>query len=322
MKYDISFLVELVAAAVARQAPAKVGLTVVMHECHRTLPLLEAAGTTGYINLPPTHHRDFRPVVGGLPSGKERVCATAHPIEAANLAARADSLVVCVPSEPEAIDAMPAFETAGRLCIFYGEPRAGGWSQITPRLRGGDFTPFEIQGARLLISREAVDLIGGRQMLLAAGIGELAAYLAQELPQVMAVEPQSQGLRIRLRPDPLQVMVAGTETLAHNVVMENRALFNSRGIGGLALPLEGRGSLQILVRNVRDRIDTLTIAAGGRAVPLTRIDYTEYGAVLSLPPTPIEAGRDALMFLSLPRSAVPGDGFCDIGAITQTLELA
>jgi hypothetical protein len=55
---------------------------------------------------------------------------------------------------------------------------------------------------------------------------------------------------------------------------------------------------------------------------MNRIDYTEYGAVLSLPPTEIESSRDALMFLSLPKTAVPQDGFCDIGAITQTLEFA
>jgi hypothetical protein len=139
---------------------------------------------------------------------------------------------------------------------------------------------------------------------------------------VLSVEMQAAGIRLRLRPDPLQLMVAGTESLAHNLMMESRALFDSRGIGGLSLPLEGRGSLQLLVRNVRDRIDSLTVAVGARAIPLTRIDYTEYGAVLSLPPTPVEAGRDAFMFLSLPRSAVPGDGFCDVGAITQTLELA
>jgi hypothetical protein len=322
MKYDISILVELVAAALARTPAAKAELTVVVHEAHRTLPLLEAAGTTAYVNLRAGHHHDFRPVVGGQPSTKERIYASRDPEEAARLVARARTLVVCVPDNPQAIAALPAFETAGRFCILYGEPRAAGWSQITPRLRGGDFTPFEIHGARLLISRDAVELIGGRQMLLAGGIGELATHLAQQIPQVLSVEMQAAGIRLRLRPDPLQLMVAGTESLAHNLMMESRALFDSRGIGGLSLPLEGRGSLQLLVRNVRDRIDSLTVAVGARAIPLTRIDYTEYGAVLSLPPTPVEAGRDAFMFLSLPRSAVPGDGFCDVGAITQTLELA
>ena len=322
MKYDISILVELVAAALARHPSAASGLAVVVHEAHRTLPILEAAGTTAYVSLRASKHHDFRPVVGGMPSTKERVVATEAPDEAAALVARARTLVVCVPDDPAAIAALPAFDTAGRFCILYGEPRAAGWAQITPRLRGGDFTPFEIQGARLLISRDAVDAIGGRQMLLASGLGDMVAQLATQIPQVLTCEPHGNGLRIRLRPDPLQLMVAGTETLAHNVVLESRALFDSRGIGGLSLPFEGRGSLQLLVRNVRDRIDALTIAVGGRAVPLTRIDYTEYGAVLSLPPTPVAAGRDALMFLSLPRSAVPGDGFCDVGAVTQTLELA
>lgn len=322
MKYDIAILVELVAAALARQPSARVDLTVVVHESHRTLPVLEAAGTTAYVNLRATQHQDFRPVAGGMPSAKERVVAPRRPDDAAALVARARTLVVCVPDDDESVAALPPFETAGRFCILYGEPRAAGWARITPRLRGGDFTPFEIQGSRLLISRDAVEAIGGRQMLLATGIGELAAQLASQIPQVLSAEPQAAGLRLRVRPEPVQLMVAGTETLAHNVMMESRALFNSRGIGGLSLPFEGRGSLQLLVRNVRDRIDTLTIAVNGRAVPLTRIDYTEYGAVLSLPPTPVAAGRDALMFLSLPRSAVPGDGFCDVGAITQTLELA
>ena len=315
MKYDIAILVELVAAALARQPAARVDLTVVVHEAHRTLPVLEAAGTTAYVNLRATQHQDFRPVAGGMPSAKERVVAPQRPDDAAALVARARTLVVCVPDDDESVAALPPFETAGRFCILYGEPRAAGWARITPRLRGGDFTPFEIQGSRL-------EAIGGRQMLLATGIGELATQLASQIPHVLSAEPQPGGLRLRVRPEPVQLMVAGTETLAHNVVMESRALFNSRGIGGLSLPFEGRGSLQLLVRNVRDRIDTLTIAVNGRAVPLTRIDYTEYGAVLSLPPTPVATGRDALMFLSLPRSAVPGDGFCDVGAITQTLELA
>ncbi len=322
MKYDISLLVELIAASLARHPSAGTRLTVVVHEAHRALPLLEACGATAYVNLRPALHHDFRPVAGGLPAAKERACARTRPDDAARLVARASTLLMCVPSDPAALAALPDFDTAGRLCIFYGEPRAAGWSRITPRLRGGDFTPFEIHGARLLISREAVDIIGGRQMLLPSGIGDLAGYLAQQVPNVLSVDTAGGGLRVRLRPDPLQLMVAGTEALAHNLTQEARALFSSRGIGGITLPLEGRGALQLLVRNVRDRIDALTVAVGHRAVPLTRIDYTEYGAVLSLPPTPVEPGRDALMFLSLPRSAVPGDGFCDIGAITQSLEIA
>lgn len=322
MKYDISLLVELIAAALARHPQTPTRLTVVVHERHRTLPLLEAAGATAYVNLLPTQHADFRPVPGGLAAVKERICAAACPEEAAQLSHRADALVVCVPEDRDAVAALPPFDFTGRMCILYGEPRAAGWSHITPRLRGSDFTPFEIQGARLLVSREAVERIGGRQRLLPAGIAELAASIAQSMPLILATEPAGAGLRLRLRPDPLQVMVAGNETLVHNVAMENRALFNSRGIGALTLPFEGRGTLQLLVRNVRDRIDGLTVAVGSKLVPLTRIDYTEFGAVLTLPATPIERNRDALMFLSLPRSAVPDDGFCDVGAITQILELA
>jgi hypothetical protein len=322
MKYDITLLVELVAAALARSQCAENSLAVVIHESHRSLPLLESAGTTAYVNLRPVLHRDFRPVVGGLPAAKERVCAQGDPVETARLLKRARTIILCVPNDPAAIAALPDFDSAGRLCLIYGEPRAGGWSHITPRLRGGDFTPFEIGGARLLISREAVEGLGGRQLLLPAGLGDLANRLAHQMPNVLAVEEIQGGLRLRMRPDPLRLVVAGTESLAHNLTQENRALFNARGVGAFALPVEGRGSLQILVRNVRDRIDSLTIAVGGRVVLMNRIDYTEYGAVLSLPPTEIESGRDALMFLSLPKSAVPSDGFCDVGALTQTLELA
>lgn len=322
MKYDIALLVELVAASLARSQIAENSLAVVIHESHRTLPILESAGATAYVNLKPVHHRDFRPVIGGLPAGKERVSAQADRAEADSLLRRARLVVLCVPNDPAAIAALPEFDSAGKLCLIYGEPRAGGWSHITPRLRGGDFTPFEIGGARLLISREAVDGAGGRQMLLPNGIGDLADRLAHQIPSVLQVESHAGGVRLRIKPDPLRLMVAASESLAHNLTQENRALFNARGVGALALPVEGRGSLQILVRNVRDRIDSLTIAVGARTILMNRIDYTEYGAVLSLPPTEIEPGRDALMFLSLPKTAVPQDGFCDIGAVTQTLEIA
>jgi hypothetical protein len=292
-----------------------------MHEAHRTLPLLESAGSVAYINLRPLLHHDFRPVVGGLPTLKERICAATDPAGARALLQRARTIIVCVPNDPAAIAALPEFDTAGRLCLIYGEPRAGGWSQITPRLRGSDFTPFEIDGERLLISREAVDGVGGRQLLLPSGLGDLASRLAQQLPSVLAVEEIQGGLRLRMRPDPLRLVVSGSESLSHNLTLENRALFNARGMGAFSLPVEGRGNLQLLVRNVRDRIDNLTVAVGSKTVAMSRIDYTEYGAVLSLPATEIEPGRDAIMFLSLPRSAVPSDGFCDVGALTQTLEL-
>jgi hypothetical protein len=322
MKYDIALLVELVAASLARSQAAENSLAVAVHESHRTLPILESAGATAYVNLRPVHHLDFRPVVGGLPAAKERVNAQADRGEANSLLKRARIVVLCVPDDPAAIAALPEFDSAGKLCLIYGEPRAGGWSHITPRLRGGDFTPFEIGGARLLISREAVDGVGGRQTMMPNGIGDLADRLAHLMPSVLQVESHSSGVRLRIKPDPVRLVVAASESLAHNLAQENRALFNARGVGALALPLEGRGSLQILVRNVRDRIDSLTIAVGSKSVLMNRIDYTEYGAVLSLPPTEIESGRDALMFLSLPKTAVPQDGFCDIGAVTQTVELA
>jgi hypothetical protein len=322
MKYDIALLVELVAASLAKSPLAENALTVFVHESHRSLPLLESAGAVAYVNLRPLLHRDFRPVVGGLPTPKERVCAQHEPADARALLQRARTVIVCVPNDPAAVAALPEFETADRLCLIYGEPRAAGWSHITPRLRGSDFTPFEIDGARLLISREAVEGVGGRQFLLPAGIGDLASRLAHQLPNVLAVEEIPGGLRLRVRPDPLRLVVSGADALSHNLTMENRALFNARGVGAFALPIEGRGNLQLLVRNVRDRIDSLTIAVGTKTVLMNRVDYTEYGAVLSLPPTEIDPGRDAIMFLSLPRSAVPNDGFCDVGALTQTLELA
>ena len=60
---------------------------------------------------------------------------------------------------------------------------------------------------------------------------------------------------------------------------------------------------------------------GGTLAPAT-VDYTDHGAFirLSLPAT--APGQDALLHLSLPRDAVPGDGFCDIGAAEFTVETA
>jgi len=324
VKYDIGLLVELAAAALASRPGAAPGLAVVVQKAHRTHPLLEAAGATAYVQLRPVLHQDFHLTPGGQPVLKGRVAAAGDPESAADLVSRASLLVMQVPDEAAAVAAMPELEAAGRLCLFHGPARAAGWARLSRQVRGAELTPIEVSGARLLISREAVDLLGGRQMLMPHGLPDLAARVARQLPQHLQVEllHPGQGVRLRMRIDPLQLVAAGTDTLAHNITKEGRALFNTRGLGALTLPVDGRGSLQLLVRNVRDRIDHLTVAVGDAVVPVQRIDYTEFGAVLTLPPTPVAADRDALMFLSLPPRAVPRDGFCDVGGVTQTLDLA
>jgi hypothetical protein len=52
------------------------------------------------------------------------------------------------------------------------------------------------------------------------------------------------------------------------------------------------------------------------------VDYTDHGAFLRLDLPAVSPAQDALLHLSLPRDAVPGDGFCDIGAAEFTVETA
>jgi hypothetical protein len=120
----------------------------------------------------------------------------------------------------------------------------------------------------------------------------------------------------------VQIVAAGSQTLAHHIAHEGRALFNSRGLGSILLPWGAPCQVRLLLRNVRARIDTSAIALGENALAPATVDYTDRGAFirLSLPAT--APGQDALLHLSLPRDAVPGDGFCDIGAAEFTVETA
>ena len=80
--------------------------------------------------------------------------------------------------------------------------------------------------------------------------------------------------------------------------------------------------MRLLLRNVRARVDDSEIALGTDTLQPSHLDYTERGAILSLRLPSIAHGRDALLHLSLPREAVPGDGFCDIGAAEFTADMA
>jgi hypothetical protein len=73
---------------------------------------------------------------------------------------------------------------------------------------------------------------------------------------------------------------------------------------------------------VRDRIDDGVIAAGGRAMPMAHLDYTDKGALMTLQVPSMAPGADALVHITLPRPAVPSDGFCDIGATEFLVDLA
>jgi hypothetical protein len=81
-------------------------------------------------------------------------------------------------------------------------------------------------------------------------------------------------------------------------------------------------SARVLLRNVRERVDDCEICIADHELSPSDLQYTEKGAILSLRLPMIGAGRDALLHLSLPRPAVPGDGFCDIGAAEFIADLA
>ncbi|HSI60257.1 MAG TPA: hypothetical protein VLA16_22050, partial [Ideonella sp.] len=134
--------------------------------------------------------------------------------------------------------------------------------------------------------------------------------------------PDTGAVRLRIRPDPVLLIAAGADTLAHHIAQEGRALFNTRGLATLYLPWGGDLTARLLCRNVRARIDDCEIGLGRHAVAASRIDYTDHGAIMTLKLPAIEPGRDALLHIALPRAAVPDDGFCDIGAAEFAVEMA
>jgi hypothetical protein len=320
MKPSLELWVDLLAATMARILGPS--LAVVVHEALRSMPLIESSCATAFVSMGAVKYADFRPVPGGLPTRRERIDATERPAEAMAAIRRAGLVIMAVPMDALTAARWPQLRADDRWWILYGESRAPGWTQVATLMRSGEFVPFELGSQRVMISRQAVEALGGRHVLHPSAAPKLAQALARAQPQRLAVEGGQGYQRLRLNIDPVSLIVAGTDMLSHNLLQEGRAILSARGLGAVILPWDDKIQVQLLFRNVRSRIDDLVLAVGDKVVELSRIDYTEYGALLNLVRPEVQPGRDALLHVALPRAAVPGDGFCDIGAANVAVELA
>lgn len=319
--------VDLFAASLVRGGSLRAGLPVVLTDTLRLLPLLDSQGPMAWIHSSAVAYRDHVPVAQGQPTTRLRVDAAAEPAEAARLMRRASVCLVAVPTDrgraaQMAALAAQALQTRVALLLF-AAPDVPGWAAFETLIRQGALQPVEAGAARVLASAQLAGSMGE------AGLhdAERAVRLTEQLTRARQVDIHLQRvgdrhLRLRLRIDPLRLIAAGAETLAHHIAHEGRALFNSRGLGTLLLPWGAPSAARLLLRNVRARIDGSEIALGPHTLAPTAVDYTEHGAFLRLALPAVQPGRDALLHLSLPREAVPGDGFCDIGAAEFTVETA
>lgn len=319
--------IDLFAAHLARHTPAGNGLPVMLTDKLRALPLLESQGPVGWIHTSPWHYRDHMLVAQGQPAPRLRIDAVGDPADANRLLARASLCLVAVPAERAAGATMAALaaralQSRAPMLIF-GSPSAGGWAAFDGLVRQAALQPVEAGHARVLASAGLAGVLGEAGLRDVERAQNLAAQLGRARQADLHVETLGPGrLKLRLRIDPVLLTAAGAETLAHHIAHEGRALFNGRGLGALLLPWGAPCQARLLLRNVRARIDGMQLAMGRHALAPTAVDYTEHGAFLRLVLPAVEPGQHALLHLSLPREAVPNDGFCDIGAAEFTVETA
>lgn len=319
--------IDLFAASVARSGALGNGLPVVLTDSLRVFPLLESQGPVGWIHTFPCHYQDYTPVANGQPAARLRIDAKAQPAEASRMLRRASLCLAAVSSDREratfaAALAAKALQARASL-LLYGAPQAGGWAAFEGLVRQGALQPIEAAGAQVLASAGLAGVLGD------AGINDIerALALASQLSRARQADLHAERtdnghLKLRLRIDPVHLVAAGSATLAHHVAHEGRALFNGRGLGAIAVPWGAPCQARLLLRNVRARIDSLQMAIAGQTVSPLAVDYTDFGAFLKLALPAVAPGQEALLHLSLPRDAVPNDGFCDIGAAEFTLETA
>jgi hypothetical protein len=320
---------DLFATGLVRAGVAKGGPPVVLTDTLRVLPLLESQGPVGWIHTAPCHYRDFVPVAQGHPAPRLRIDAARRSAEAAHLIRRAGLCLVVVPARPEAAPAMAALAAqavqARVPLLLDGPPQSVSWQAFETVIRQGALQPLPLgdrPGAtRMMASANLAGTLGDGGVRDATQALALAAQLARARQLDLHAEPLPDGrLKLRLRIDPVKLVAAGAQPQAHHITHSGMAQFNGRGLGALVLPWGAACQARLLLRNVRARIDGSHIAVGTQALAPGWVDYTEHGAMLRLDLPSVLPGRDALLHLSLPRDAVPPDGFCDIGAAEFTVE--
>lgn len=319
--------IDLIAAAFA--GPRMAGPAVVLHEAQRQLPLLESRVPVVWIHPQALATQDFLSLPRCRPLFRERLDATRDRDSQLDVMRRAGLRVLCVPENPRHVDilmAATAEASPAQAWLVYGEESAAGWAAVAPLLQQAGLAPVPGAPVRMLASVSVLDLLQHHGLGTTGLSPRLAQELRRHLPGSLDLNldlaTQSGRPRLRLRADPVHFIAATSDSLAHHVVMEGRALFNQRGLASLLLPWDGCVQVRLLLRNVRARVDDSQIALGTDILQPSFLDYTERGAILSLRLPSIAPGRDALLHLSLPREAVPGDGFCDIGAAEFTADMA
>jgi hypothetical protein len=319
--------VDLFAAALVRGGVTGNGPPVVLTDTLRALPLLESQGPLGWVHTSPCHYQDYVVVSHGQPAQRQRIDARRRPDEASRLLRRAGLCLVAVPPDRAPAQAMAALAAkalqARAPMLLYGAAQAPGWSAFDGMIRQGALQPVQAGAARVMASAGLAGTLGDAGLRDTDRALALAAHLTRARQADLHIERLPEGqLRLRLRIDPVLLVAAGSPTLAHHIAHEGRALFNSRGLGAMLLPWGAACQSRLLLRNVRARIDSSQIALGSHTLAPTWVDYTDHGAFVRLSLPAVAPARDALLHLSLPREAVPGDGFCDIGAAEFTVETA
>jgi len=319
--------VDLFAASVARSGALGNGLAVVLTDSLRVMPLLESQGPVGWIHSGPCHYQDYVPVAHGQPATRVRIDASAQPADAGRMLRRASLCLAAVSADRDraagtAALAAKALQARASLLLF-GAPQAAGWAAFEGLVRQGALQPIEAGGMQVLASAGLAGALGDAGLNDVERAIALASQLSRARQADLHAERLDNGqLKLRLRIDPVQLVAAGTATLAHHIAHEGRALFNGRGLTAIVVPWGAPCQARLLLRNVRARIDSLQIAIAGQTLSPLAVDYTDFGAFLKLALPAVPQGLEALLHLSLPRDAVPNDGFCDIGAAEFTLETA
>jgi len=319
--------VDLFATSLARAGALAAGPPVVLTDAMRVMPLLESQGPVGWLHTSPWHYRDHMLVAHGQPAPRLRLDVNREPADATRLVRRAGLCLAAVPDARAAAAVMAAMVDKALQArvplLLFGLATAGGWPAFESLIRQGALQPVEAGGARALTSSGLAGTLSGAGLHDVERALALAAQLTRARQADLHLEALGRGqLRLRLRIDPVQLVAAGSETLAHHIAHEGRALFNSRGLGALLLPWGAPCQARLLLRNVRARIEGSQFALGPHTLAPKAVDYTEHGAFLRLALPGVAPGNDAVLHVSLPRDAVPADGFCDIGAAEFVVETA
>lgn len=328
--------IDLMSAAVA--SSLRLQSAVVLHPAMRHWPLLECRCALTWVHPERPSLTDFFSRPHQHPAPRERVdiesLATGlpPPWQAAGL-----TIVALVPSAHGDDDGLTPLakgllrmETGSppppRL-MLYGPQKSAVWDQAPWSSWAASLMDLPAPPSWRIMASPELHRVW-RQL----GLPEVGWQpdFAPRLLETLAHGPERQldrslaggAMRLRLRPSPVHCIATISELLQHHIQVQDLALFGPRGMGNLLLPWDGACQVRLLMRNIRARIDGLVGAMGPLQLLPESVDYIEQGALVTLRIPPSAGRRNSLLHLSLPRMAVPGDGFCDMGALEVLAEMA